>query len=54
MYLTFWKLLKNSRKKGMVFKPCNSFRLPIRTRAGTNIMSFDNLNNIKYFVFIIY
>ena len=21
MYLTFWKLLKNSRKKGMVFKP---------------------------------
>ena len=21
MYSTFWKLLKNSRKKGMVFKP---------------------------------
>jgi len=21
MYLKFWKLLKNSRKKGMVFKP---------------------------------
>jgi len=21
MYLTFWKLLKNSRKKGIVFKP---------------------------------